>query len=100
MLNIRNKKLYRSPKEAIILGIAAGLGHYFEVDPVFVRLAILVLAVLTHGWPVVLVYAALFFIMPIDPSQDTVAVHQMPHDVTPKEAPAEPIEKMDAGQNM
>jgi phage shock protein C len=84
MIDFQHKRLYRSPKEAILLGIAAGLGHYFEVDPVFVRLVLLVLAVVSGGWPVLVAYAILFFVIPIDPSQDTVAQRQEPKDVTPE----------------
>jgi phage shock protein C len=85
MIDLKHKRLYRSPKEAIVLGIAAGVGHYFEVDPVFVRLAALVIAALTHIWPAVLVYGVLFFVVPIDPAQDTVPQSQKPKDVTPAE---------------
>jgi phage shock protein PspC (stress-responsive transcriptional regulator) len=92
MIDIRHKKLRRSPREAIIFGIAAGLGHYFETDPVFIRLILIALAVLKL-WPVVVLYGVLFFVMPIDPAQDTVASHQEPRDVTP-------TEHMDSSQNM
>ena len=84
-MDLKNKRLYRSPREAIVLGIAAGLGHYFEVDPVFVRLVLLVLAVISGVWPLVAAYAVLFFFIPIDPSQDTVAQRQEPKDVTSEE---------------
>lgn len=82
MIDIRHKKLRRSPREAIIFGIAAGFGRYFEIDPVFVRLVLIALAVIKL-WPVVAIYGVLFFIMPIDPAQDTVPSHQEPRDVTP-----------------
>ncbi|MEM7825225.1 MAG: PspC domain-containing protein [Candidatus Aenigmatarchaeota archaeon] len=32
------KKLYRSRKNRIIAGVCGGLGEYFEIDPVLVRL--------------------------------------------------------------
>jgi phage shock protein PspC (stress-responsive transcriptional regulator) len=102
MIDIRNKKLHRYPSEAILLGIAAGIGHFFEIDPVFVRLVWLMLAFLTNIWPMVVVYALLFFLMPIEPSQDTVATNQQPKDVTPPKEDMEPapVEKMDSDQNM
>lgn len=37
------KRLYRNLKEAKIGGVCAGLGDYFNVDPVIVRLAFLLL---------------------------------------------------------
>src|SRR5512140_517610 len=100
MIDIRNKKLHRYPSEAIILGIAAGIGHFFEVDPVFVRHIWLLVALLTHVWPMIILYAILFFLMPIEPSQETVAAEQQPKDVTPEtpektEPDQAPTEKMD-----
>jgi len=88
---LKGKKLYRSPRDGVLFGICAGLGHYLDVDVVFVRLIVIVLAFLSHGWPVVLAYGIGVFIVPIDPSQDTVSGEQTPKDVT---------EHMDAGQNM
>src|SRR3989344_1263467 len=38
------KKLYRSRKDRIIFGVCGGLGEYFDVDPVIVRLAFVLLA--------------------------------------------------------
>ncbi|MBC8435000.1 PspC domain-containing protein [archaeon] len=32
------KKLYRSKTDKIIAGVCGGLGDYFEVDPVLIRL--------------------------------------------------------------
>lgn len=93
-MDLRNKKLYRLPRNGILLGIAAGMARYFEVDPVFVRLVWLFAAVVTHVWPVMALYGILFFVVPVDPSQDTVDQHQEPKDVTKQE------EKMDENQNM
>jgi len=32
------KLLYRDPDNAIIAGVAAGLGKYFDTDPAFIRI--------------------------------------------------------------
>jgi len=42
------RRLYRSQTEKVIGGVCGGLGEYFEVDPVLVRI-IAVLLVLGHG---------------------------------------------------
>ena len=42
------RRLYRSPTEKVIGGVCGGLGEYFDVDPVLVRI-IAVLLVLAHG---------------------------------------------------
>lgn len=100
MINLKNKKLYRSPREAIVLGIAAGVGHYLEIDPVFVRLSWIVLAALTNIWPAVIAYGVLFFVMPVDPAQDTVPSRQEPKDVTEEQKSESSEERMDESQNM
>jgi phage shock protein PspC (stress-responsive transcriptional regulator) len=105
-----DKKLYRYPKDGILFGVASGLGKYFNVDPVLVRLVIIVVAILTWFWPVVILYAILFFVIPVDPAHQKVASEQTPKDVTDKERPKdtgptertspEPVERMDSDQNM
>jgi phage shock protein PspC (stress-responsive transcriptional regulator) len=34
-----SKKLYRQPKDKIIAGVCTGLGDYFSIDPVIIRVA-------------------------------------------------------------
>lgn len=105
--HLKGKKLYRSPKDALVFGIAAGVAQYFQVDMVFVRLMLVALAFLTGWWPMFLVYIAAVILMPIDPAQDTVQAQQEPRDVTPTadeppthgEKPSE-AERMDSTQNM
>ena len=33
------KRLYRSRNERVLGGVCAGIGHYFNIDPVLVRVA-------------------------------------------------------------
>jgi len=56
------KKLYRSKTDRIIFGICGGLGEYFEIDPLIVRILFILLS-LTGGSGIV-VYIILAFIMP------------------------------------
>lgn len=91
--HLKGRKLFRSPKEALVFGIAAGLAHYVQVDVVFVRLALVALAYVSGWWPMFLLYVVAVVLVPIDPAQDTVAPQQEPKDVTP-------TEHMDANQNM
>jgi phage shock protein C len=39
------KKLYRSVDDRVILGVAGGLGEYFEIDPIIVRLIFVLLTI-------------------------------------------------------
>ena len=32
------KRLYRKPKEGILFGVCAGIGDYFNIDPVIIRI--------------------------------------------------------------
>ncbi|MCX7876722.1 MAG: PspC domain-containing protein [Melioribacteraceae bacterium] len=59
------KKLYRSRKEKIIGGVAGGLGDYFNIDPVIVRVLFVVLSIL-HGSGI-LVYFILWIVIPEEP---------------------------------
>ena len=56
------RKLYRSDTNKVIGGVCGGLGEYFEVDPVIVRVLFVLLAIPGGGG--VLVYLVLFFLMP------------------------------------
>ena len=58
----RRKKLYRDPDDAILGGVASGIGSYLNVDPVWIRL-LFVLLVLGYGF-IVVVYLLLWLIIP------------------------------------
>lgn len=55
-------RLTRTPTDRMIAGVCGGLGHYFGVDPVIVRLIFVVLAVTTFVTP--LIYPVLWLVMP------------------------------------
>jgi len=44
MKNTSSKKLYRSEKNRILFGVCGGLGEYFEIDPVIMRVIFVMLA--------------------------------------------------------
>lgn len=56
------KKLYRDPDNAILGGVAAGLGQYFNIDPVWFRLIFIVL-VFAYGI-MAIIYILLWLIIP------------------------------------
>lgn len=58
-------RLVRSRRDAVIAGVCGGLGEYFQIDPVIVRL-IFVLVTLTSGIGFLL-YSILWIIMPKAP---------------------------------
>ena len=57
-------KLKRNEKEAVLAGVCAGIGDYFDVDPVLVRLLVVVLFFMSAG-SVVIAYIIAWIIMPV-----------------------------------
>jgi phage shock protein PspC (stress-responsive transcriptional regulator) len=67
-----NGRLYRSDSDAMIGGVAAGLGHYFKIDPTIVR-AVFLLLMFASGGAFFLVYMLLWLLMPSVTSTSTEA---------------------------
>ena len=65
---MENKRLYRSSRDAMLGGVAGGMADYFNLDPTLIRLLLVLLAVVTGGFPALLVYVILWVIMPRGPS--------------------------------
>jgi len=57
-----DKKLYRSDTNKVISGVCGGLGDYFDIDPVLVRVITVILA-LAHGVAIV-AYVVAWIIVP------------------------------------
>jgi phage shock protein C len=67
-MNNEIKKLYRSEKDSLVAGIIGGIGEYFNVDPTILRLAFIVLVLITGIFPGVIVYIIAYFIIPDRPA--------------------------------
>ena len=50
------KRLYRSRENKVLAGVCGGIGEYFDVDPVLIRLVYLMATVFTGLAPGVLCY--------------------------------------------
>jgi len=59
------RRLYRSRRSKVIAGVAGGLGEYFDIDPVFVRV-LFVVATLAHAAGI-LAYIILWIVVPKEP---------------------------------
>ncbi len=57
------KRLYRTPKDGVIAGVASGFAQYFNMDVTLMRLVFIAGIIVTHGVAIV-AYIALAFIMP------------------------------------
>lgn len=58
------KRLYRSEKNKVIAGVCGGIGEYFDVDPVWIRLAWVLLTLLTAFFGGILAYLIAWLIIP------------------------------------
>ncbi len=58
-----NKKLYRDPDDAKVAGVCSGIGHYINIDALWVRIIFIILSLATSGTFVV-VYFLLWFLVP------------------------------------
>ena len=61
--NRRTKKLYRDREKGMISGVSAGLGHYFGIDAVWIRIALILLVFAGFGTGI-LIYIILWIVTP------------------------------------
>lgn len=57
------RKLRRSSNQ-MIAGVCAGIAEYFDTDPTVIRVAYVLLSILSAGFPGLLVYFILWLVMP------------------------------------
>ena len=60
------KKLYKSSTDQKISGVCAGVANYFNIDPALVRVVYALLAIFTSGFPFVVLYIVLAFVLDED----------------------------------
>jgi phage shock protein C len=61
------RRLLRPQDDRIVAGVCSGIGRYFGVDPVLIRVAFAIFAVVT--WGVALIaYPACWFLIPEEPA--------------------------------
>jgi len=65
------KRLHRTNEDRKIAGVCAGLGEYFELDPVFFRLFFLFS--ILFGGVGLLAYVVLWILMPLRPGEQPAA---------------------------
>lgn len=58
------KKLYRSSTNKVFAGVIGGVGEYFDIDPVLLRLLWLLVVVSTGLLPGIIVYIVAMFVVP------------------------------------
>src|SRR6185437_14937184 len=60
------RRLTRSSRDKMMAGVCGGLGHYFGVDPTWIRVAFAYATVFSAILPGVLLYIILAFVVPSD----------------------------------
>ena len=60
--SFKGKRLYRSKNNKIVAGVCAGIGEYFEVDPVLIRLLWVVFTLM--GGAGIIAYIIAWIIIP------------------------------------
>jgi len=70
-VTVEYKKLYRSDKDKMIAGVCAGLGNYFGIEPILIRLIFILITLFGGGG--VLIYLILWLIIPSESSQGSIS---------------------------
>jgi phage shock protein C len=76
-------RLYRSRDERLISGVCGGLGERFDVDPSIVRIAWVLLGLLTGVLPFVILYVILAIAVPEEPPGIVESIAAAPPEGTP-----------------
>ena len=61
------KRLTRSRQHKMIAGVCGGLAEYFDLDPTVVRVAYVLISIVSVAFPGILAYIILMFVMPPPP---------------------------------
>lgn len=90
-----NRRLYKSPTERVIAGVAGGVAEYLDADPAIVRVIWALLALITGGVFLVL-YIVMWIVVPEGawtadaPGEGTDPVTGQPGDASPSTWSAQP----------
>jgi len=61
------KKLYRSDENKTVAGIIGGVGEYFNIDPVVLRLLLILILIFTGFVPGLITYFIAMLVVPKKP---------------------------------
>jgi phage shock protein C len=62
------KKLYKSDTDKVLAGVIGGLGEYLDMDPTILRLAYILITVLTGVVPAIVAYFIAVLVVPNKPA--------------------------------
>jgi len=58
------RRLTRSRRHKMIAGVCGGIAEYFDLDPTVVRVAYVLVSIVSVAFPGILAYIILMFVMP------------------------------------
>ena len=90
------KRLYRSTTDRVVGGVAAGLGSYFNLDPLLIRLLFVIFTIFGGG--ALIIYIVLWIVTPDAPSDINQTQKQM--DMEPQEKPKKPNQESKSRGNL
>ncbi|MCC7160181.1 PspC domain-containing protein [Candidatus Nomurabacteria bacterium] len=61
------KRLYKSNTNKVISGVIGGVGEYFDIDPTLLRLAYILIAIVTAVFPAMVGYFIACLVVPNKP---------------------------------
>ena len=61
------RRIYRTRDDAMLAGVCSGVGQYFRLDPVLIRLILVALALVSAVFPALIFYAVAWFLIPQEP---------------------------------
>jgi phage shock protein C len=62
------RKLYRSRRHRVFLGVCGGFGEFFNIDPVVIRVIAVIITVCTGIFPGLAAYFIIALIVPVEGS--------------------------------
>ncbi len=75
------KKLYKSKNNKVFTGVIGGLGEYFEIDPVIIRLFWVMIVIATGFFPGLIAYIIAILIVPERPDHSHAShIHNVHSD--------------------
>jgi phage shock protein C len=78
------KKLYKNEHDEVLTGVIGGIGEYFSIDPTVLRIAFVVLVLITGVFPGIIAYIIAYFIIPEKPHGVSTLVTPPPMKTEPK----------------
>ncbi|MCX6703623.1 MAG: PspC domain-containing protein [Candidatus Zambryskibacteria bacterium] len=92
------KKLYKNQHDEVLTGVIGGIGEYFSIDPVVLRIGFVILVLISGIFPGIIAYIIAYFIIPEKPHGMSTLVTPPPMK-TPETPVAEPTPTAPATTN-